>query len=269
MQEGTNDGEYLCLVLDVSAVAWLELQQKEKKNCALAFEQIHTFLNAFLLFNEANRLSIVLGNGQVAFDDDSDGGDQVACDVESSELAFLRGSAVLRDVLASAFKQSEKSDLNLGASMSLALCRLARVSRETPRLSRRLCVLCVTPDQDTQYVSVMNGIFAAQKESVPVDSLCIGTSSDLLQQAAALTEGVTTQIDGMGTMLHTLLSVFVSPGSLRSQLHVPKPTSVDFRARCFCHRKQVDMALVCPVCLSVFCTRQKKCPTCGSVLQRR
>lgn len=49
----------------------------------------------------------------------------------------------------------------------------------------------------------------------------------------------------------------------RQFLRLPKPTSVDFRASCFCHKRSIDIGFICSVCLSIFCEKVPACITCG------
>ena len=50
----------------------------------------------------------------------------------------------------------------------------------------------------------------------------------------------------------------------RQFLRLPKPSSVDFRASCFCHKQPIDVGYVCSVCLSIFCEQLPACITCGA-----
>ena len=59
-------------------------------------------------------------------------------------------------------------------------------------------------------------------------------------------------------------SVYGADPYCRASLRLPTVGAVDFRASCFCHRRRVDMAYVCSVCLSVFCARMQSCATCGA-----
>ena len=50
----------------------------------------------------------------------------------------------------------------------------------------------------------------------------------------------------------------------RQYLRLPKPSQVDFRASCFCHKRSIDIGFVCSVCLSIFCEKLPHCITCGA-----
>lgn len=72
--------------------------------------------------------------------------------------------------------------------------------------------------------------------------------------------------DQSGSLLMPSASSTLLPS--QSILVPPAPDAVDFRAACFCHRRVVDTAFVCSVCLSIFCEipPNADCPTCGSKL---
>lgn len=44
--------------------------------------------------------------------------------------------------------------------------------------------------------------------------------------------------------------VFLPDSEQRSQLVLPPPAHVDYRAACFCHRNLIEIGYVCSVCLS-------------------
>lgn len=58
--------------------------------------------------------------------------------------------------------------------------------------------------------------------------------------------------------------MYLSDPTSRQHLILPTQTQVDFRATCFCHQQVVDMAVVCPVCLAIFCRSTPTCQVCGT-----
>ena len=50
-------------------------------------------------------------------------------------------------------------------------------------------------------------------------------------------------------------------------LQLPRATTVDLRAACFCHQATVDTAYVCSVCLGIFCDVHATCPTCSTTVR--
>lgn len=121
-----------------------------------------------------------------------------------------------------------------------------------------------SPDVSEHYISVMNGIFSAQKKGVAVDACILAYDhSAFLQQAAYLTGGIYYKPNDHNGLLQYLMSIYLPDPSLRKLLKLPSQDSVDFRAMCFCHKRVISTAFVCPVCLSLFCEFQPICSTCG------
>lgn len=150
----------------------------------------------------------------------------------------------------------------LGAALSLSLCIANKLIRED--ITPRILVFMASPDVSKQYISVMNCIFSAQKLKILIDSCILyREDSSLLQQAAYITGGVylrpAMQEDAL---IEYLLCAFLPDGDTRQYLKVPLLQKVDFRASCFCHKQPRDVAFVCSVCLSIFCTFVPVCPTC-------
>jgi transcription initiation factor TFIIH subunit 3 len=130
-------------------------------------------------------------------------------------------------------------------------------------------VMCITgcPDAPSQYISMMNAIFASQRQHVAIDCCKLGpTHSVCIQQASYMTGGVYIKPKYPGAVLQYLFASMSADPSTRRLLKLPKAnSSVDFRASCFCHRNRVDVGFVCSVCLSVFCDKVKECSTCSTV----
>ncbi|KDN42507.1 transcription factor Tfb4 [Tilletiaria anomala UBC 951] len=147
----------------------------------------------------------------------------------------------------------------------------ARSSESTLSAFRsRILVLSVTPDASTQYVSMMNCIFGAQKAMVSINVCKLhGGDSVFLQQAAFLTHGSYLRVESRKGILQVLMSTFLASTSVSKMMNLPNEDEVDFRAACFCHRKIVDVGYVCSVCLSIFCEPLPACTTCKSRFPRR
>lgn len=161
----------------------------------------------------------------------------------------------------------------LAGALSLGLCYLNRVhsaAAATPsgiKLRSRLLVCSVTEDRPEQYVSMMNAIFSTQKQQVPVDSCVLGAGDSLfLQQASALTGGIYSRVSpkDQTNLLQVLMFLYLSDPTSRQHLILPTQSHTDFRATCFCHQQVVNLAVICPVCLAIFCKSQPKCAVCGT-----
>lgn len=144
----------------------------------------------------------------------------------------------------------------------------------------RILILSVTQDASTQYIPMMNCIFAAQKKGITID-VCklLGNDTVFLQQASYLTSGTyfrlsdeqagpsgqeASAIDLRSALVQTLLTTYLPSRSMRSSMNLPTLEEIDFRAACFCHRKIVDVGYICSVCLSLFCQPRPFCLTCRS-----
>lgn len=135
-------------------------------------------------------------------------------------------------------------------------------------LTSRILVLSVSGDLASQYIPVMNAIFAAQRQRVPIDILKLAGDTVLLQQACDATGGIYMAPAAPQGLLQYLMMGFLADATARRALVLPAAGDVDFRAACFCHRDVVDVGFVCSVCLSIFCEPlpDATCLTCGSHL---
>lgn len=144
-------------------------------------------------------------------------------------------------------------------------------------LVSRLLVLSVSGDLATQYIPIMNAIFACQRLSIPIDILKLAGDTVFLQQAADATGGVYMSLAdppaARAGFLQYLMFAYLPDQTARRHLVTAGDGSagVDFRAACFCHRRVVDVGFVCSICLSIFCEplpQDSPCLTCGSALRR-
>lgn len=147
-----------------------------------------------------------------------------------------------------------------------------------PPLVSRVLILSVSPDLSTQYIPIMNAIFAAQRRHIPIDVLKLAGSTGFLQQASDATGGVYVDMSGSSAqeqrlssaaMLQSLMLAYLADSTARRSLVVARADEVDFRAACFCHQRVVDLAYVCSVCLSIFCDPLPDgvCLTCATRLE--
>lgn len=121
-------------------------------------------------------------------------------------------------------------------------------------LQSRILVVSVSGDLATQYIPLMNTIFAAQSMRVPIDILKLAGDTVFLQQAADATKGIYMQPANPQGILQYLMTAFLPDANVRTHLIAPSQEVVDFRAACFCHRNVVDVGFVCSICLSIFCS---------------
>ncbi|PWY84902.1 Tfb4-domain-containing protein [Aspergillus heteromorphus CBS 117.55] len=141
------------------------------------------------------------------------------------------------------------------------------------KFQSRLLILSTTSSTktSTQYIPLMNAIFACQRLSIPIDVCKLSGDAVFLQQAADATHGIYMSLSTPRGLLQYLMMAFLPDQRTRKHLVVPTRVDVDFRAACFCHRRVVDVGWVCSVCLSIFCepigVGGGRCWTCGSRLE--
>lgn len=145
-------------------------------------------------------------------------------------------------------------------------------SGNTASLTSRILIVSVSGDLASQYIPVMNSIFACQRLSIAIDILKLAGDTVFLQQAADATEGVyiAPSVAQKKGLLQHLMMAYLSDASARQSLVLPSESQgVDFRAACFCHRRVVDIGFVCSICLSIFCepVADNTCLTCGTHLK--
>mmetsp|Transcript_28160 Transcript_28160/g.46335 ORF Transcript_28160/g.46335 Transcript_28160/m.46335 type:complete len:314 (-) Transcript_28160:14-955(-) len=158
----------------------------------------------------------------------------------------------------------------LAGGLSHALCILNKVlTKDLPHIDARVLVLCASNDISSQYIPLMNCIFSAQKLDVCIDACVLTTNDSLfLQQASHLTHGIYSKPPYLKGLIQHLLMTYLPSKAVRKHLCLPSTQNVDFRASCFCHQKPIDIGVVCPVCLSIFCEQHPLCKTCGTRFPR-
>ena len=249
--------------------------------------QLLIFLSAFQLLSQHNQLAVIAAHPDTARyiyppqRGSSDSDSRMAVDGEEKEeknaatnqrphyTAPLSSTSLttalpdaIQSLLAAYPSQSPSSPPLLAGALSLALCHINRLKRSYPKLRARVLCVSVSGDSSSSYIAMMNSIFSAHKLAVPIDSLVLHpTNSLFLQQAASLTSGLYLHLPApTASLLQHLMVTFLPDVASRCHLLLSHPVAVDYRATCFCHRRVVEQAMVCPVCLAIYC---KATPTCG------
>ncbi|KAJ0067712.1 hypothetical protein NL108_010014, partial [Boleophthalmus pectinirostris] len=161
----------------------------------------------------------------------------------------------IRNVMLKSEVKGNSTDTMLAGSLAKALC----FGQE---IKSRILVIKAAGDCALQYMNFMNVIFAAQKQNILIDACVLDSDSGLLQQACDITGGLYLKIPQKVALAQYLLWVFLPDSEQRSQLVLPPPAHVDYRAACFCHRNLIEIGYVCSVCLSIFCNFSPICTTC-------
>jgi transcription initiation factor TFIIH subunit 3 len=272
MAQDEEDPSLLVLVLDASAPFWAQRQVQREQGAAVStfqdtLEALMVFLQSYLLMHRRNDLAVIAcGRGCskmlypiAQFEDEgrslSEGG------VSTKELQACIIDGLQQMSAASSSTTAARSAM--ARSLSQGLCYIDRRLKDVPTTQARVLLVQADPDAPESYNAIMNCIFSAQKAQVPVDCCCVGANSMFLQQAADVTGGIYLHTQEPGILQH-LLTVFLPSQSCRRYLKQRRQETVDFRAACFCHRKIIEIAYVCSVCLSVFCEFSPVCATCGT-----
>nr|XP_008516742.1 PREDICTED: general transcription factor IIH subunit 3 [Equus przewalskii] len=145
--------------------------------------------------------------------------------------------------------------------------RMNKEVKDNQEMKSRILVIKAAEDTALQYMNFMNVIFAAQKQNILIDACVLDSDSGLLQQACDITGGLYLKVPQMPSLLQYLLWVFLPDQDQRSQLILPPPIHVDYRAACFCHRNLIEIGYVCSVCLSIFCNFSPICTTCETAFK--
>lgn len=133
-----------------------------------------------------------------------------------------------------------------------------------------LCASSCSMDSDetrTSHTDLID-LWSSPMNLIPLGTprSCPGSDSSVLQ-ACDITGGLYLKVPQMPSLLQYLLWVFLPDQDQRSQLILPPPIHVDYRAACFCHRSLIEIGYVCSVCLSIFCNFSPICTTCETAFK--
>ncbi|KAJ1725007.1 RNA polymerase II transcription factor B subunit 4 [Coemansia erecta] len=269
-----SDASLLVVVLDINASAWA------RSALALddALQQTIIFINAYLALKPSNQLVVLASTRQECrtlypAEPNSPASSEdirVYEQFRAADVAILSGVRALLSSASASADQAHDSDAEhslISRALSKALCHINQMRSSTlDAVWPRVLVLSAGVDAAAEYISLMNGIFAAQRMGVLIDVCKAAGSGDsvFLQQAAEISGGVYLRVDARAgwSLLQTLLFSFLADHYTRRVLYLPGNERTDFRATCFCHKRIVDIGYVCSVCLSIFCRLAPVCSTC-------
>ncbi|XP_050762482.1 general transcription factor IIH subunit 3 isoform X3 [Gymnogyps californianus] len=202
--------------------------------------------NSHLFMNRTNRLAVIASHTQEsrflypgkcwAFADlFGDGGSSMESNCSGSkdgkyELLTTINDAIaeeIKDLMTKTDMRGQQTETLLAGSLAKALCYINKMSKE------------VKANQEMK--------------------------SRIL--ACDITGGIYLKVPHMPSLLQYLLWVFLPDQEQRSQLVLPPPIHVDYRAACFCHRNLIEIGYVCSVCLSIFCNFSPICSTCETAFK--
>ncbi|XP_061585214.1 general transcription factor IIH subunit 3 [Cololabis saira] len=273
----------LVIVVDVNQIWWGQQAQREPElTLSKCLDAVMVMGNTHMAMTRTNKLAVIASHCQ-----DSDflypsksgrGGDN---DVD--DASFIRDGkyellSVANNIIAEEIKNvmtktevtGNSTDTLLAGSLAKALCYINKVTKELEagqEIKSRILVIKAAEDCAHQYMNFMNVIFAAQKQNILIDACVLDSDSGLLQQACDITGGLYLKIPQKVALAQYLLWVFLPDSEQRSQLVLPPPAHVDYRAACFCHRNLIEIGYVCSVCLSIFCNFSPICTTCETAFK--
>ncbi|XP_071387798.1 general transcription factor IIH subunit 3 [Centroberyx affinis] len=277
----------LVIVVDVNPIWWGQQAQREPQfTLSKCLDAVMVMGNSHLAMTRTNKLAIVGshcqdshflypckkwragdGSGDGSGDDASSSGDG------KYELLSVANNLVaeeIRSVMSRTEVKGHSTDTLLAGSLAKALCYIHRVTKELEagqEMKSRILVIKAAEDCALQYMNFMNVIFASQKQNILIDACVLDSDSGLLQQACDITGGLYLKIPQKVALAQYLLWVFLPDSEQRSQLVLPPPAHVDYRAACFCHRNLIEIGYVCSVCLSIFCNFSPICTTCETAFK--
>uniref|UniRef100_A0A3B4XXK8 General transcription factor IIH subunit 3 n=1 Tax=Seriola lalandi dorsalis TaxID=1841481 RepID=A0A3B4XXK8_SERLL len=251
----------LVIVVDVNPIWWGQQAQREPEfTLSKCLDAVMVVGNSHMAMTRTNKLAVIASHCQDShflFPSKSwRAGDSGADDASSSgdgkyELLSVANNLIaeeIRNVMSKTEVRGNSTDTLLAGSLAKALC----------------CILSVT----SLTVSYRRVIKAAEDcQNILIDACVLDSDSGLLQQACDITGGLYLKIPQKIALAQYLLWVFLPDLEQRSQLVLPPPAHVDYRAACFCHRNLIEIGYVCSVCLSIFCNFSPICTTCETAFK--
>ncbi|KFP36706.1 General transcription factor IIH subunit 3, partial [Chlamydotis macqueenii] len=278
----------LVIIIDTNPIWWGKKALGEAEfTLSKCVDAAMVLGNSHLFMNRTNKLAVIASHTQEsrflypgkrwAFADVfGDGGSSMESNCSGSkdgkyELLTAINDAIaeeIKDLMTKSDMRGQQTETLLAGSLAKALCCiLFDRTLSNQEMKSRILVIKAAEDSALQYMNFMNVIFAAQKQSILIDACVLDSDSGLLQQACDITGGIYLKVPHMPSLLQYLLWVFLPDQEQRSQLVLPPPVHVDYRAACFCHRNLIEIGYVCSVCLSIFCNFSPICSTCETAFK--
>uniref|UniRef100_A0A665T371 General transcription factor IIH subunit 3 n=1 Tax=Echeneis naucrates TaxID=173247 RepID=A0A665T371_ECHNA len=250
----------LVIVVDVNPIWWGQQAQREPEfTLSKCLDAVMVVGNSHMAMARTNKLAVIASHCQDShflFPSKSwRGADNGGDDASSSGDGKYELLSVANNLIAEEIRNvMSKTEVRGNSTETLLAGSLAKVIKAAEDCAR-------------QYMNFMNVIFAAQKQNILIDACVLDSDSGLLQQACDITGGLYLKIPQKVALGQYLLWVFLPDLEQRSQLVLPPPAHVDYRAACFCHRNLIEIGYVCSVCLSIFCNFSPICTTCETAFK--
>ena len=265
-----SQSQYLFVLLDVHPYWWGRLaSQYIKISFANFLEQVCIFCNTYLATSPSNQLCVSAFHSkhEVLYRSE----DERSSNAFQGHSFLSKFNATFDSFMLSGMSSESKTTGDISGFIPLLvknLCIANKWSKMEGHSIVRFLILKVSPTLSSEYLPLMNCLFACQKQKFIVDILSLCFDITALQQMASLSNGLFFKCNDNSKILQYLLCYFLMMPSYRqSNLMLPKSTLLDYKASCFCHKKLVDIGWVCSVCLSVFCAFTPVCITCSSIFK--
>ena len=263
MEENEN---LLVVILDINQSQWIDKQDVFQK----FVDSVMVFCNSYLMFHHSNQLSVYTCdtvNATMLYPAEPivNQSGSILHDGKFELFEELNGilSSGLKKVINKGYSTNQSEAVSkLSGAFSQALCYIHKKSSGEQRLTSRILILKSSVDVSAQYMSIMNCIFASQKNNITVDACSLFTKSGFMQQAADITCGTYHFVENTNALLELMLWIYLPNQNIRHKLKLPSNIEIDYRAACFCHKRLVEIGFVCSVCLSIYCQFMPKCSTC-------
>ncbi|XP_060699300.1 general transcription factor IIH subunit 3 isoform X2 [Hemiscyllium ocellatum] len=255
-----GDVSLLVIVVDVNPIWWGQQILKESQfTLSKCMDAVMVMGNSHLAMSRKHRLAIIASHSQESRFLYPGKHWKMGNFAESGDIGSTESNC-------SGSKDGKYELLAIGNDIITEEIKdlMSKIGQE---LNSRILVIKAAEDSAAQYMNFMNVIFAAQKQNILIDACVLDSESGLLQQASDITGGLYLKIPQMLSLSQYLLWVFLPDPEQRSQLVLPPPVHVDYRAACFCHRNLIEIGYVCSVCLSIFCNFSPICTTCETAFR--
>uniref|UniRef100_A0A3P9Q913 General transcription factor IIH subunit 3 n=1 Tax=Poecilia reticulata TaxID=8081 RepID=A0A3P9Q913_POERE len=250
----------LVIVVDVNPIWWGQQGQREPEfTLCKCLDAVMVMGNSHMAMTRTNRLAVIASHCQdshflypsKSWESGDSGGDEISSSRDGKYELLAVANNLIAEEIRSIMTKTEVTGNSTDTLLAGSLAKVIKAADD--------CAL--------QYMNFMNVIFAAQKQNILIDACVLDSDSGLLQQACDITGGLYLKIPQKVALAQYLLWVFLPDSEQRSQLVLPPPAHVDYRAACFCHRNLIEIGYVCSVCLSIFCNFSPICTTCETAFK--
>ncbi|XP_025789163.1 general transcription factor IIH subunit 3 isoform X1 [Puma concolor] len=176
----------------------------------------------------------------------------------------------IKDLMTKSDIKGQHTETLLAGSLAKALCYIHRMNKEVKDNQEMKSRILVRLRKNQYCLVILITLIMFPEcsfQNILIDACVLDSDSGLLQQACDITGGLYLKVPQMPSLLQYLLWVFLPDQDQRSQLILPPPIHVDYRAACFCHRNLIEIGYVCSVCLSIFCNFSPICTTCETAFK--